>query len=56
MKHHLAVGMFGGDCTAWLCCSPAGEQNDSSYTTCPQPLEGAEGNCHSGERELADIY
>ena len=52
---HLAVGMFGGDCTAWLCCSPKEEQNDSSYTTCPQPLEGAEGSCPSGENWLIFI-
>lgn len=45
--------MLGGDRTAWL---PKGEQSDSSYTTCLQPLEGAEGICSSGEKELADIY
>lgn len=53
---HLAVGLFGGDCTTWLCYSPTGKQNDSSYTTCPQPLEGAEGSCPPGEKGLADIY
>lgn len=53
---HCAVGVVGGDCNAWLCCSPNREQNVSSYTTCPQPWEGAEGSHPSGERELADIY
>lgn len=53
---HLAVGMFGSDCIAWLCRSSKIEQNDSSYATCPQALEGAEGSCPSGERELDDIY
>lgn len=45
----LAVRMFGGD---YNDCTHKGEQNEPSYISCAQPLEGAEGSCLSGESWL----